>query len=468
MMRKILVGLFLLLLLSPASAQQKLDLGRSGGACPLNGICSDTPPNGVNDRRVATTAWVLANAGGGGSLALAQNFMFIGNASNLATAAAATGDLSLLFSAGNAQFTIGNNVVSDAKLRQGGGLSIIGRSASTTGNVADIVGTAGTGLVVNSAGTSVLFTRTPVYGAVGAGTGAVSLSGTTSGSVTIQPQAAAGTYNFNLPTAAGTAGQALLSGGGGAAAQTYGTLGVAAGGTNCAAASGTCLDNITGFSGTGLMRRTGAGTYTFGTTVSTAELAANSVDNTILRQGAAFTVIGRSANSTGNVADIAGATDQVLRVNAAGTALGFGQINLASSSNAVSGTLGVGNGGTGLTGAAWTTYTPTITSSVGTITTATGSGAFQQIGKTVFIRIRASITTNGTGSGTVIATLPGGMTAIAAQSQQLGAWEAAVAGKMVSGLINLSGTDVRFRFFDNTYPGANGAIIDANGVFEVQ
>lgn len=40
-------------------------------------------------------------------------------------------------------------------------------------------------------------------------------------------------------------------------------LSSANGGTSCAVASGTCLDNITGFASTGYMQRTGAGTYTF-------------------------------------------------------------------------------------------------------------------------------------------------------------------------------------------------------------
>ncbi|WP_069264008.1 hypothetical protein [Burkholderia vietnamiensis] len=38
---------------------------------------------------------------------------------------------------------------------------------------------------------------------------------------------------------------------------------VAKGGTGCAAAAGACLDSITGFSGTGFIKRTGAGAYTF-------------------------------------------------------------------------------------------------------------------------------------------------------------------------------------------------------------
>jgi hypothetical protein len=49
----------------------------------------------------------------------------------------------------------------------------------------------------------------------------------------------------------------------GSSAAVSGQLAVANGGTNCSAASGTCLDNITGFSSTGFIKRTGAGTYTF-------------------------------------------------------------------------------------------------------------------------------------------------------------------------------------------------------------
>ena len=68
-------------------------------------------------------------------------------------------------------------------------------------------------------------------GVAAGSTGTLKLAGTTSGTVTVKPQAAAGTYNFNLPTTAGSSGQPLLSGGGGATAMTFGTLGVGGGGT---------------------------------------------------------------------------------------------------------------------------------------------------------------------------------------------------------------------------------------------
>ena len=60
-----------------------------------------------------------------------------------------------------------------------------------------------------------------ISGLAGTATGTVGLSGTTSGTVTIQPQSVAGTYNFNLPTTAGTAGDVLTSQAGGSTAMTW-------------------------------------------------------------------------------------------------------------------------------------------------------------------------------------------------------------------------------------------------------
>ena len=56
---------------------------------------------------------------------------------------------------------------------------------------------------------------------------------------------------------------------------------------------------------------------------------------------------------------------------------------------------------------AWTAYTPTVTSSGGTITTVGAvSGAYQQIGKTVFAYVSIVITTVGTATGQLRFTLP--------------------------------------------------------------
>lgn len=149
-------------------------------------------------------------------------------------------------------------------------------------------------------------------GAGGFSNGIVRLGGLTSGVVSIGVQGVAGTYNFNLPTTAGSSGQALLSGGGLLAPMTWatvltntpaaltktddtnvtltlggtpatallqatsltlgwtGSLSVARGGTGGGSASGTLLDNITGFASTGMLARTASGTYAFRTETGTA------------------------------------------------------------------------------------------------------------------------------------------------------------------------------------------------------
>lgn len=81
-------------------------------------------------------------------------------------------------------------------------------------------------------------------------------------------------------------------------------------------------------------------TVTSGDSV-TAIVINDSITDAKLRNSAALSVIGRSANSTGDPADIAAGTDnQVLRRS--GTSLGFGAINLASS-DAVTGDLAFSN-----------------------------------------------------------------------------------------------------------------------------
>jgi hypothetical protein len=81
------------------------------------------------------------------------------------------------------------------------------------------------------------------------------------------------------------------------------------------------------------------------TSTGTVSVATNGITDALLRQSAGLSLIGRSTSTTGNVADITAGTDnQVLRRS--GTAIGFGAVNLAST-NAVTGILPVGNGGTG-------------------------------------------------------------------------------------------------------------------------
>lgn len=91
---------------------------------------------------------------------------------------------------------------------------------------------------------------TLTVGLAGTTTGKLNLTGVTSGTITIQGQSVAGTYNFNLPITAGTAGQALTSGGGAAAASTWSNL-TAITTTNDNAAAGNLGEYITATIATG-------------------------------------------------------------------------------------------------------------------------------------------------------------------------------------------------------------------------
>lgn len=56
--------------------------------------------------------------------------------------------------------------------------------------------------------------------------------------------------------------------------------------------------------------------------------------------------------------------------------------------------------------APWTSYTPVVTASGGALTTTSAVGFWKRVGKTIFVRVSLTITTNGTGAGHIIFTLP--------------------------------------------------------------
>lgn len=73
---------------------------------------------------------------------------------------------------------------------------------------------------------------------------------------------------------------------------------------------------------------TTSGTAPSWSTVGTTGITNNAITDAKLRTSAAFSVIGRASNSTGNVADISGTDGQVLRVS--GTTLGFGTVAITA------------------------------------------------------------------------------------------------------------------------------------------
>jgi hypothetical protein len=177
------------------------------------------------------TTYTLANITGSTGLSVTNGAGTIALANTGVTSnVAGTG---ITISGGTGAVTITNSGVTSFS----GDGTILGNSLST-GAVTATLKTAAAGTVLgNRTGAAAVptYTSTPVLGLAGTTLGTISLSGNTSGTILIQPQAVAGSYNFNLPITAGTAGQPLLSGGGVASPMTFGTLSVAAGGTSLAA-----------------------------------------------------------------------------------------------------------------------------------------------------------------------------------------------------------------------------------------
>ncbi len=115
----------------------------------------------------------------------------------------------------------------------------------------------------------------------------------------------------------------------------------------------------------------------------------------------------------------------------------------------------------------WVSYTPTITATSGSITTTgTCTGRYKRIGKMVFVKVSCAITTNGTGAGKVQITLPA--IGNVSNGPYLGCGrENGLTGKSLVAQF-LNGTqNVQVANYDDTYPGANGAVIAVEGFYEV-
>jgi len=122
-----------------------------------------------------------------------------------------------------------------------------------------------------------------------------------------------------------------------------GTLAVARGGLGVGTITGLMQGNgtgaVTGIANSStvgqVLRVTGASTYAWGALdLASANATTGDLPFSALAQGSARSVLGVTANATADVASIQGTTDQVLRINGAGTALAFGAIDLSKTAAA--------------------------------------------------------------------------------------------------------------------------------------
>ena len=106
------------------------------------------------------------------------------------------------------------------------------------------------------------------------------------------------------------------------------------------------------------------------------------------------------------------------------------------------------------------TWTPTLSASSGTITTVGAvSGIYTKIGRLVIATIDATITTNGTAAGTLRASLP--FTAANELTHFGTGRESAVSFAQLVAFSGFSNTNMNILKYDNSYPGADGARIQA-------
>ncbi len=219
--------------------------------------------------------------------------------------------------------TIGANKVTRAMLAAAGGATLLG--ATGPGNVSDLTPTQAKGVLAITAsdvsGLAAIATSGSASDLAAGTVAAARLPAFSGGDVT----SSAGSANLSIGagkvTLAMQANMATASvvyrktaGAGAPEVQSLATLKTDLGliGTNSGDQTITLSGDVSG-SGTGAI---------------TATIGANKVVDSMLRQGGALSVIGRSANSSGNVADIAGSNNTVLRVS--GSVLGFGAVDIST------------------------------------------------------------------------------------------------------------------------------------------
>lgn len=255
-MKRILLTLALLLTPSVAWAQ-------CTGLFPSNYVCgnntaSPAPPKpipqsgggGAITSVGLTMPSVFSVAGspivsGAGTLAVTANgtsggIPYFSAATTMASSGALTANAPVLGGGAGASPTVGTRTGNTTAFATFSGATTSGRCVQldASGNLAATAGACSSATPGGST-TQVQFNNAGVFdgsanltwvsptltiGVAGATTGQLVLTGGTSGSITLKGQAVAGTYNFNLPTSAGTAGTPLLSGGGSGSPMTYGTL----------------------------------------------------------------------------------------------------------------------------------------------------------------------------------------------------------------------------------------------------
>lgn len=122
-------------------------------------------------------------------------------------------------------------------------------------------------------------------------------------------------------------------------------------------------------------------------------------------------------------------------------------------------------GGTGDAGSAWVAMAGlTVSAQTGTLTSASATGRWRSIGKTVFFSLSVGVATNGTGATHIV--VSGLPFTTAAVVQVVAGRETSTTGKLLCGYIAAGASAITIANYDDTYPAANGYVMALSGVVE--
>jgi len=117
----------------------------------------------------------------------------------------------------------------------------------------------------------------------------------------------------------------------------------------------------------------------------------------------------------------------------------------------------------------WVSYTPTITSTIGTITSYTASGTYKIVGTTVYFRTAITITNAGTGAGVVQATTPTPAAVVIPEVFSIYGRETLINGQALAGEVQWAAGNSRIDIvkYNATTAIATGAVLQVAGFYNI-
>lgn len=115
---------------------------------------------------------------------------------------------------------------------------------------------------------------------------------------------------------------------------------------------------------------------------------------------------------------------------------------------------------------AWTVVAAAVFPTTGAFGNASGSFTYKRIGKTLFFRAKITITSNGTGAGSVNLTLPIAANAAPGEWNFIGRENGVAGFPVVAYIFPSAASTLTLYKMDTTYPGANGYVLNITGFYE--